>query len=144
MPTFILSAHRVDRQRQTGRSARSFTLHPVVCSSMSSPLPNVRGIDLDAQTRCTHYRTELDIVAIKMKCCGIYYACKDCHEVLADHQIELWPRSEWSQLAVLCGACGSELSIERYMASGDGCPHCDAAFNPGCRNHYQFYFTSAV
>ena len=102
--------------------------------------PEVCGVELDAQTRCAHYRSKLDIIAIKMKCCGVYYACKDCHEELAGHAIEVWPRAEWGEAAVLCGACGHELSIERYMASGYECPACGAAFNPGCRKHYQFYF----
>ena len=102
--------------------------------------PEVRGINLDAETRCAHYRTALDIIAIKMKCCGVYYACKDCHEALAGHAIEVWPRHEWTQLAVLCGACGHTLTIAEYMASGYACPECKAAFNPGCRNHYKFYF----
>jgi uncharacterized CHY-type Zn-finger protein len=110
---------------------------------MSPQRPEVRGIDLDAQTRCAHYKSILDIIAIKMKCCGIYYACKDCHEALADHPIEVWPQSEWAQPAILCGVCGTELSIEQYMAGGYKCPACGAAFNPGCRNHYQFYFVNA-
>ncbi len=100
----------------------------------------VRGIDLDAQTRCAHYRSEFDIIAIKMKCCGIYYACKECHEALARHPAKVWPRAEWAQYAVLCGACGHEMSIEQYMASGYQCPACTSAFNPGCRKHYHFYF----
>ena len=100
----------------------------------------VRGIDLDNHTRCAHYRTALDIVAIRMKCCGVYYACKDCHEKMADHRIEVWPQSEWNQRAVLCGVCGHELTIAEYMASHDRCPRCSAAFNPRCRNHYHFYF----
>ncbi|MFC5863539.1 CHY zinc finger protein [Acidicapsa dinghuensis] len=107
---------------------------------MSLQRPKVQGIDLDAQTRCAHYRSPLDIIAIKMKCCGVYYACKDCHEALAGHSVETWPQSEWTQPAVLCGVCGEELSIEQYMASGYECPACGAAFNPGCRNHYHFYF----
>src|SRR5712664_59058 len=41
--------------------------------------PEVRGVEVDAQTRCVHYRSTVDIVAIKMRCCGVYYACKDCH-----------------------------------------------------------------
>ena len=102
--------------------------------------PEVRGVDQDAQTRCAHYRSELDIVAIKMKCCGVYYACKDCHEALAGHAMEAWPRSEWSQAAVLCGACGCEMSIEAYLSCGYRCPACGAAFNPGCRRHSHFYF----
>jgi uncharacterized CHY-type Zn-finger protein len=111
---------------------------------MLLPCDAVRGIDLDAQTRCVHYRTALDIIAIKMKCCGVYYACKECHEALTDHPIEVWPQAEWNELAVLCGACRHELSIGQYMESGYACPCCRALFNPGCRNHYQFYFASAV
>jgi uncharacterized CHY-type Zn-finger protein len=121
-----------------------FAAANVIFSSMPQPRPEVRGIDLDAQTRCAHYRTVLDIVAIRMKCCGIYYACKECHEALADHPIAVWPQEEWSQPAVLCGACGGELSIARYMESGHRCNQCGAAFNPGCRNHYRFYFASPV
>jgi uncharacterized CHY-type Zn-finger protein len=63
---------------------------------MPLPRPEVRGIDLDPQTRCTHYRTVLDIIAIKMKCCGVYHAYKECHEALSDHPIEVWPQAEWS------------------------------------------------
>ena len=100
----------------------------------------VCGIDLDARTRCLHYRTELDIIAIKMKCCGVYYACKDCHEALTGHPVEVWPREEWDRAAVLCGACGYEMTIDEYMASDYRCPHCRALFNPACRKHYGFYF----
>jgi uncharacterized CHY-type Zn-finger protein len=105
--------------------------------------PEVNGIDLDAQTRCTHYSTPLDIVAIRMKCCGLYYACKDCHEALAGHAIEVWPRSEWDRPAVLCGACSTELSIRTYLECSNQCPACGAQFNPGCRNHHHFYFDVA-
>jgi uncharacterized CHY-type Zn-finger protein len=45
-----------------------------------SPRPPIRGIELDAQTCCAHWYSPRDIVAIKMKCCGVYYACKDCHD----------------------------------------------------------------
>lgn len=103
----------------------------------------VRGLGLDAQTRCVHYNSPRDIVAIKMKCCGLYYACKDCHNALADHSIQVWQADDWKQRAVLCGACGNELAIAEYMACGFKCPACAAGFNPGCRNHYRFYFGSA-
>jgi uncharacterized CHY-type Zn-finger protein len=102
--------------------------------------PNVRGVNLDRQTRCEHYHGPTDIIAIKMKCCGVYYACKDCHVELADHPIAVWPEIEWEQPAVLCGACDSELTIHEYMRSGSRCPVCKAHFNPGCRNHYSYYF----
>jgi uncharacterized CHY-type Zn-finger protein len=81
-----------------------------------------------------------DIVAIKMKCCGVYYACKDCHAALAGHRIQVWPRSEWDQAAVLCGNCRTELTISQYLESASKCPACGAEFNPRCRNHHHFYF----
>lgn len=95
---------------------------------------------MDKQTRCAHYRSPSDVIAIKMACCGVYYACKDCHEALAGHEIEVWSRSEWNARAILCGACGHELTIREYMDSSYQCPHCKIGFNPGCRNHYHFYF----
>jgi uncharacterized CHY-type Zn-finger protein len=119
-----------------------FAQAPVVYLSMQSSYPEVRGVDLNVQTRCAHYGTALDIIAIKMKCCGIYYACKECHEALAGHSIKVWPQEEWIQFAVLCGACRHEMTIDEYMASGSRCPRCRASFNPGCRKHYQFYFAS--
>jgi len=100
----------------------------------------VHGIDLDAQTRCRHYHSPLDIIAIKMKCCREYYACKDCHTALATHEMLVWQRSEQHETAVLCGCCGTELTIAQYLESSNTCPGCDAKFNPACRNHYHFYF----
>ncbi|MGC1491587.1 MAG: CHY zinc finger protein, partial [Candidatus Acidiferrum sp.] len=82
---------------------------------------HVHGLDLDPQTRCLHYRSPLDIIAIKMKCCGLFYACKDCHIALAGHPIEPWPQSEWAEPAVLCGACRSTLSISAYLACNSIC-----------------------
>ncbi|HXQ09443.1 MAG TPA: CHY zinc finger protein [Caulobacteraceae bacterium] len=109
-----------------------------------SARPIVHGLNLDAETRCAHWASSLDIVAIKMRCCGVYYACKDCHAAMAGHPITLWPRASWNESAILCGACGAELSINAYMRSGDRCPACTAPFNPGCRTHYHFYFEESV
>jgi uncharacterized CHY-type Zn-finger protein len=105
--------------------------------------PEVRGIELDPETRCAHWRSPLDIIAIKMKCCGVYYACKDCHDALADHVAQVWPRREWDQPAVLCGACGTELTVNQYLQSENACPSCGTKFNPGCRNHHHLYFEMA-
>lgn len=101
------------------------------------------GIDLDDETRCLHYYSPLDIIAIKMKCCGVYYACKDCHAALAGHEIERWPEEQWFEKAVLCGHCRAELGIREYMASTARCPACRAPLNPGCAKHYHFYFEIA-
>jgi len=107
---------------------------------VSKPSPDVNGIDLDTQTRCAHYHKAQDIIAIKMKCCGVYYACIDCHDALAGHPSQVWPRSAWDQPAVLCGSCRTELSVRRYLECGNKCPACGAGFNPGCRSHYDYYF----
>jgi uncharacterized CHY-type Zn-finger protein len=107
---------------------------------MAQNRPEVCGIDVDSQTRCAHFHLPVDIIAIKMKCCGVYYACKDCHAALADHEIVVWPQTEWGRKAILCGGCSAELTISGYLGSGYQCPSCRAAFNPACRNHYHFYF----
>lgn len=108
-----------------------------------SARPDVRGIAVDGETRCAHWRSVLDIVAIKMACCGVYYACKDCHDALAGHEARVWPRARWDETAVLCGVCGGEMSVRQYLGCADRCPSCGAAFNPGCRHHHHFYFERA-
>jgi hypothetical protein len=35
----------------------------------------VHGIGVDSRTGCAHYRSALDIVAIKFECCRTYYSC---------------------------------------------------------------------
>jgi uncharacterized CHY-type Zn-finger protein len=100
----------------------------------------VRGVDLDPQTRCAHWRSPRDVIAIKMKCCGEYYACWDCHDALAGHPAEVWQRAQFDEKAVLCGACGEEMSIQEYLNCADACPRCGAGFNPGCKLHHHSYF----
>jgi len=95
---------------------------------------------MDEQTRCVHYSSELDVVAIKFKCCGAYYPCYSCHEETADHPAEVWPRESWNENAILCGRCGYTMTIQEYLDNPAGCPHCRGAFNPRCANHYHLYF----
>jgi len=102
--------------------------------------PSVHGLDLDPETRCAHWRSPLDIIAIKMRCCARYYACRACHDALEHHSVKLWPKPEWSQKAILCGDCGHELSVHAYLASASQCPACGARFNPACRSHHHLYF----
>ena len=53
--------------------------------------PEVKGVDLDRQTRCKHWNSTRDIIAIKFACCQTYYACYDCHQELAGHPAARWP-----------------------------------------------------
>lgn len=122
----------------TYSSCKSSTF--VVTSLSTASRPVVHGLGLTPRTQCAHYHSERDIIAIRHKCCGAYYACIACHEALAGHAPQVWPRAERTTQAVLCGNCHTELTISEYLASNNACPRCQAAFNPGCANHYQLYF----
>ncbi len=102
----------------------------------------VFGVDVDSQTRCAHWHGELDIIAIKFKCCRRYFPCYECHAKLETHQPEVWVRTEFSEKAVLCGGCGFQLAINEYLECDSICPRCAGNFNPGCANHYHLYFKS--
>ncbi|WP_253259885.1 CHY zinc finger protein [Subtercola boreus] len=97
------------------------------------------GQSVDDQTRCIHYHSELDVIAIRFACCGEYYPCHLCHTESAGHEVRTWPVAERDALAVLCGVCSSELTIVDYL-DVDACPYCAAPFNPGCRLHAHLYF----
>lgn len=116
-------------------------LHP---DALNTPIviqgTSVFGKPVDRQTRCVHWHSELDIIAIKFKCCDQYYPCYSCHEETTDHEPEVWPVSEFDQKAILCGACGSELAIREYLGCNNTCPKCASQFNPGCSKHYHLYF----
>lgn len=101
----------------------------------------VKGSVIDNQTRCSHYHTDLDIIAIKFKCCDTYYPCYSCHAETADHQPETWELNERDEKAILCGVCGHELTVQEYMDSNNTCPLCQSSFNPNCKKHYDLYFT---
>jgi uncharacterized CHY-type Zn-finger protein len=95
---------------------------------------------VDERTQCAHYHSERDIIAIKFKCCEAFYACIDCHRETADHAPVVWPKSEFDAQAIYCGSCKSTFSIASYLGCDNTCPACQAAFNPGCANHYHLYF----
>lgn len=107
---------------------------------MSNNTVTVKGQLMDAQTRCVHYHSPLDVIAIKMKCCNTYYPCISCHEEEAGHKAEVWPKIEFEEKAILCGVCQNEITINEYLQCGHQCPYCQAAFNPGCSNHHHLYF----
>lgn len=100
----------------------------------------VRGVDVDPETRCGHYHSAVDVIAIRFPCCDTYFPCRECHDELADHAAATWPADRLSERAVLCGWCGTELAIDDYLAAKDHCPACSQAFNPRCALHYGLYF----
>lgn len=100
----------------------------------------VKGKIVDDHTRCSHYHSIRDVIAIRMKCCNEYYACIFCHTETAGHSASIWPIPEFDTKAVLCGKCYNEMTITEYLQSDHQCPFCKASFNPGCINHYKYYF----
>ncbi|MEB5782887.1 CHY zinc finger protein [Staphylococcus pseudoxylosus] len=101
---------------------------------------NVYGSTVDNESRCTHYQTSLDIIAIKFKCCNKYYPCYKCHNEHESHSIQRWDSDEFNEKAILCGVCHHEMTINDYMMI-EACPECDAHFNNRCKYHYHLYFS---
>jgi uncharacterized CHY-type Zn-finger protein len=101
---------------------------------------NIVGARVDGETRCAHYRSERDIIAIKFKCCGRWFPCYECHAEFAGHAAEVWRKSEFNEPVILCGGCGQRLTAREYLDSESVCPRCGRAFNPGCVSHHHLYF----
>jgi len=106
----------------------------------SEVTPVVKGKLVDEYTRCAHYHSPLDIIAIKFKCCNEYYPCFECHAEAAGHNAEAWRKNEFDTKAILCGICNHEMTIDEYLTSNNSCPHCSSAFNPNCNKHHHLYF----
>jgi uncharacterized CHY-type Zn-finger protein len=104
--------------------------------------PRVFGVGVEDDTRCAHYHSALDVIAIKLRCCGEYYACIECHDALAGHAPAQWANEEFGTRAILCGGCGTELTIDEYLGCGNRCAACGAHFNPRCSLHHHFYFAT--
>ncbi|MDT0631503.1 CHY zinc finger protein [Rubrivirga sp. S365] len=119
---------------------RRTTAPPALDARFAVPL---RGVSVDAQTRCAHYDGPTDVVALRAGCCGVYHPCHACHDETADHASRPWPRARFSEPSVLCGACGTTMTAPAYLASGHECPACGAPFNPGCAAHRDLYIEPA-
>lgn len=101
---------------------------------------SLRGVEVDPETRCAHYRGPRDIIAIRFPCCDVFYPCFACHEATTDHEAQRWSPDQFDEAAVLCGACRTVLTIRQYLDGEHTCPSCGAAFNPGCVRHHDRYF----
>jgi uncharacterized CHY-type Zn-finger protein len=155
--------------RTDGRDARDDPdAHATVTGTDSrGPVPvPLAGVAVDDETRCAHYHGDRDVVAMRFACCDRYYPCAGCHEAVTDHTPERLPPDRFDEPAVLCGVCGTRLSVREYRAvltdgeadgsededAGEGgagsgrgvadprCPDCGAGFNPGCLAHLDRYF----
>lgn len=92
------------------------------------------GLDVDYQTRCEHSASALDVLALRFKCCGAYYACVECHDALAGHEVKVWGNLDHDAKVLLCGACRTEFTIQILLQCNDRCPNCNTALNPEYRS----------
>jgi uncharacterized CHY-type Zn-finger protein len=99
----------------------------------------VRGVAVGPETRCAHYDTDRDVVALRFACCAAFYPCFRCHDAVTDHEAERLS-AESEAAAVLCGVCGAGLTPGEFVDGDHECPACGAEFNPGCADHYERYF----
>jgi uncharacterized CHY-type Zn-finger protein len=132
-----------------GSNTASTTNANTASTSMSTTTPTqeqintqaqVHGLSLTALTQCTHWKSPLDIIAIRHACCGKFYACISCHDALEEHTSSVWPLPQRDERAVFCGNCKHVLTIDEYLSCGSVCTQCGAGFNPGCKGHWGLYF----
>ncbi|MDO5511731.1 CHY zinc finger protein [Corynebacterium sp.] len=97
----------------------------------------IRGVDVDEQGRCAHYRSARDVVGNRCATCGDYWACHACHAVLADHPFGRMRRD--AAASVVCGNCSHAMDYPAYAVAAH-CPACGHPFNPGCAAHASLYF----
>lgn len=99
----------------------------------------IYGRTVDWESRCIHYHTKEDIIAIKFACCNRYYPCYKCHAECEDHPVIRWENDAFSEKAIVCGVCRTEHTIHEYLKAGN-CKTCGSQFNEGCRYHHHLYF----
>lgn len=117
--------------------------YPPVPKTHLRIMPKVWGQTVDSQTRCVHYHSPLDVIAIRFKCCDKYFPCYQCHTC---ENVQRWDQSELDSgiPVILCGVCNSELTFQQYSQGGAACSVCQAKFNPRCLLHYHLYFNLAA
>ncbi|EDO15264.1 hypothetical protein Kpol_461p18 [Vanderwaltozyma polyspora DSM 70294] len=109
----------------------------------------IKGKTVDNESRCVHWHSPLDVIALKFKCCEAYYCCYTCHQELVTHEVERYTiNGNCQEKVILCGVCKYAMTFDEYRNSEFcdsklSCPKCHAHFNPGCKLHYDLYFKIA-
>ncbi|CAB16256.1 helper of TIM Hot13 [Schizosaccharomyces pombe] len=103
---------------------------------------NVYGKLVDNETRCFHYHSKADVVALRCGQCEKFYACFQCHDELNTHPFLPWRKAKFHIPCVICGACKNSLTVEEYRSTVH-CKYCNHPFNPKCKNHAGYYFEDA-
>lgn len=99
----------------------------------------IYGLLVDDESRCIHYHSEKDVIALQCYACKHYYACYQCHNALEDHVFSPYPLALTQDRPILCGVCKRLLTYATYK-DVTACPSCQSPFNPGCKQHHSYYF----
>jgi uncharacterized CHY-type Zn-finger protein len=126
-----------DRSNLDRWGSRRTSSAPATDDRFTVPL---RGVGVGPETRCAHYHSPRDVIAIRFPCCDAFYPCHGCHEAGTEHAPERWTADQFNTPAVLCGNCGTVLTVEQYLNADHTCLACGAAFNPECARHHDRYF----
>ena len=98
-----------------------------------------QGLLVDDEGRCVHYHGEKDIVSLQCYECKKYYACYQCHNAMEMHVFSPYPLALSEDQPILCGVCKRTMTFQEYQEQ-IACSYCSAPFNPGCKQHYSYYF----
>ena len=98
-----------------------------------------QGLLVDDESRCVHYHSEKDVVSLQCYECKKYYACYQCHNAMETHLFSPYPLMLSEDRPILCGGCKRTMTFQDYQKQM-ACPYCSAPFNPGCKQHYSYYF----
>ncbi|TWT11350.1 hypothetical protein FRX54_03460 [Streptococcus sp. sy004] len=101
---------------------------------------HIYGDVVDLETRCLHYHSARDIVALRCFSCRRYYPCYHCHDTYEQHTYQAYS-SQSEDEVVFCGACQIGMTALAYRQGKSVCPNCSAAFNPACKEHESIYFS---
>ena len=97
------------------------------------------GLLVDDESRCVHYHSVKDIVSLQCYECRKYYACYQCHNAMEMHVFSPYPLALSEDQPILCGVCKRTMTFQEYQEQ-IACSYCSAPFNPGCKQHYSYYF----
>ena len=64
-----------------------------------------KGLSEHSETRCSHWHSPRDVLALAAPCCGgDFFACAQCHDEVTGHVLQPWPSdTPLATHALLCG-----------------------------------------
>ena len=80
-------------------------------------VPKYVGVEIEThrESRCKHYHSKLDVLALESSCCNKFYSCVKCHDEMENHAMIPWDSdTSLNRHALLCGVCEKTFSIRTW------------------------------